>query len=966
MVAEAGGGLFNEGAFGNGSTWIGQIADDSTWRDNINAGKFESKQGVPGWGYRYKVRIMGIHDQSTDKISSEELPWAALKYGVTDGGGQTNASKTPNIRQGMFVYGFWQDGPGQQVPIIDGILGNNTQTALSMKTENTGSRPFEPRSGFSQSEKPKREAKEMVPDEGLSISAPTDADVEADKAAATPTVAVDKYGLPKNLPRTPAQIADVTKALRDVEEKKINWVEKLDGISDAEIQKAVDDYVANEVKKGVKNRVAQKTGPNQPATGAPTTEDESIHLVTAGDVRREEKYQEKVPLMKPDDKVQSALKNMQTVMDNLSKKLDKGLKSYGSYLETATKPDMNFGALFEKAAADQSKYMKVLTNKMREYTQKKLGEELTKTVSSMPASKRHMFGDMKNVIAQNALKQYDGIAKGLAGNIGGVLKQQFDLDGLVKKAQAAVAKSPIPPSDPFAASMNWLPVENVPTNEIIKSGNNYYRATQGGTTSGVRPTHTSGSQRNGNSTLTWIGSASGTPAVGIQAPSTTTSSINMAGTITKVVNVGGISTTTIIPGPTFPQVPICSAEKMVGQVLAMNREAIDTANNNVINGINTFLEEIKKEIEEVAVQNKPKALDVSRQGEVLSLTEEYRKQRGGGSYYVSGVAVPATVVGSIMAGIGSTSTETGGSGLTVDITVSVGGMTGNTDAFEWIELLTNGSGYQVSLPVTGLNGTGSTTGQSTSATSGSGSGGEVSFDIVGGEVTRVSVVPGDGGSNYRVGDIFEINNTHGSTTKATCKIVKPRGRIDRMTDNPPGIIINNPGKGYKIGDSIQVWREEYNGVGPDSESITTQTMDAGHTPQLPIPTEGPNKPQALSSMMSMLGSLSSSLASALTFTDTVSNLFPFEEEPNKAVSDFYNFARGGSGLPDAQLPSAKAVGEEASQVPPDITPDEPTPFVQPPADAPTVDLKSSDVTSVDMDAGYDDPDYNPDDYLELA
>ena len=42
--------------------WIGQIADDSFWRDNINAGKFKSKKSIRGWGYRYKVRIFGLHD----------------------------------------------------------------------------------------------------------------------------------------------------------------------------------------------------------------------------------------------------------------------------------------------------------------------------------------------------------------------------------------------------------------------------------------------------------------------------------------------------------------------------------------------------------------------------------------------------------------------------------------------------------------------------------------------------------------------------------------------------------------------------------------------------------------------------------------------------------------------------------------------------------------------------------------
>ena len=56
--------LFNPGFLGASfNWWIGQIADDSTWRDNSVPGKFESKDQVPGWGKRYKVRIIGLHDK---------------------------------------------------------------------------------------------------------------------------------------------------------------------------------------------------------------------------------------------------------------------------------------------------------------------------------------------------------------------------------------------------------------------------------------------------------------------------------------------------------------------------------------------------------------------------------------------------------------------------------------------------------------------------------------------------------------------------------------------------------------------------------------------------------------------------------------------------------------------------------------------------------------------------------------
>ncbi len=56
--------LFNTSFIGgNFIWWIGQVADDSSWRINISEKQFpEPESGVPGWGYRYKVRIIGQHD----------------------------------------------------------------------------------------------------------------------------------------------------------------------------------------------------------------------------------------------------------------------------------------------------------------------------------------------------------------------------------------------------------------------------------------------------------------------------------------------------------------------------------------------------------------------------------------------------------------------------------------------------------------------------------------------------------------------------------------------------------------------------------------------------------------------------------------------------------------------------------------------------------------------------------------
>ena len=120
--------------FGSGGNrWHGQIVDDSVWRDNILAGKYEDKDTPPGWGRRYKVRVFGEHDLGGEKgypIPDEQLPWANIEFPVTAGSGAGNCKQTPALRQGNIVSGYWADGDGKQMPIITGVLANNEQTPL--------------------------------------------------------------------------------------------------------------------------------------------------------------------------------------------------------------------------------------------------------------------------------------------------------------------------------------------------------------------------------------------------------------------------------------------------------------------------------------------------------------------------------------------------------------------------------------------------------------------------------------------------------------------------------------------------------------------------------------------------------------------------------------------------------------------------------------------------------------------
>ena len=118
-----GGSLFNPGFLGaNFLWWVGQVADDSTWRENLKESKHKSSSEVPGWGYRYKVRIIGLHDKEEEIIPSDQLPWAQVMYPITAGGGQGSSYQTPAIKQGMFVFGFFLDGQDAKEPAILGYV----------------------------------------------------------------------------------------------------------------------------------------------------------------------------------------------------------------------------------------------------------------------------------------------------------------------------------------------------------------------------------------------------------------------------------------------------------------------------------------------------------------------------------------------------------------------------------------------------------------------------------------------------------------------------------------------------------------------------------------------------------------------------------------------------------------------------------------------------------------------------
>jgi archaellum component FlaC len=377
--------LFNPGFLGSSFMWwVGQIADDSTWRDNAQAGVYEDKNAVPGWGRRYKVRIIGLHDQGETEIPSDQLPWANVMYPITAGGFQTNSGQTPNLRQGNMVFGFFLDGQDQQVPVIMGVLGNNSQTTLSQTIGDNSVTNAQAgsiaKSGYATGARSKGSAAEVAPDQDKVVKQPA------------------------KQPAAPGSL-DATVARENA---------------------AVDAALAAEQSK--------EAGPGAPPQPGATLENESVQQITAGDVKRQEKCEEKIVMMKPDDMIGSAMKGIQTAIENLTKKIDKYLQALQSYVDAVSSTIDSIRNLIMNISQEICKYMKIIFDKIMEYVLKILNKALNAVVAAMPSSLRYQFGDMKEILTELILCLYNKMMEGMCDTIAGALNDAINPDQLEKDA----------------------------------------------------------------------------------------------------------------------------------------------------------------------------------------------------------------------------------------------------------------------------------------------------------------------------------------------------------------------------------------------------------------------------------------------------------------------------------------------------------------------------------------------------
>ena len=429
-----GGALFDPGFLGGQFLWwVGQIPDDSTWRENINPGVYPQKDGQTGWGRRYKVRIIGIHDKDEETIPSDQLPWANVMYPVTAGSGAANAYQTPQIRQGNFVFGFYMDGQDQQVPVIMGILGNNPQTPLSTSI-GTSKDNFGGISGYARSQDPaKVQGRSWPPDEDLTIEKPKNPLDQQEAAEIPPGVTLNKYGLRSDRPLSSQQQKDAASAKAAGE---------AEGLSGAEL----DEKVKEGVQAGVNARVKKANSPLAQAEPGASIESHATapHLKSSSSIIRDNLYKEKTVILKPGHIVEASQKGIQTELDNIADKTKRHLQGFEDYATAVSKKVIDMEPEIEKSARAMAKFEKISVNKMAEYTLKSTLAAGAPNMAELPSALRFQFADIQEGFTNTLQEEYLEITNGLFDSVHGVLTQSLDLKN---KEKAAMEKAKSLPKD---------------------------------------------------------------------------------------------------------------------------------------------------------------------------------------------------------------------------------------------------------------------------------------------------------------------------------------------------------------------------------------------------------------------------------------------------------------------------------------------------------------------------------------
>ena len=536
--------------------------------------------------------------------------------------------------------------------------------------------------------------------------------------------------LPRSQDITPAIRADLNKANQIIDSRRAGGQE-LSEEAIAELKRFI-------VHKGIKQRNERLRSPFSPTVTGATTEALGEHLKTAEDIGREDKFQEKIVLMKPDCVVDSATKSIQIISDNLTQKIKIYTNSLTDYSAATQRPGDDFKKYVKDSACQISKYMKVIMQKVQEYTNKKLNAELTDVVAEMPSYMRAQFLDVKEENNKKLTKEFNGITDNMCGLIEDILDKSLGVDALVKTAMEQASGSSIG---------SGLGSFNGTTNQSHLQGG----AGTGGTGAGAGGTGTGGTGAGtGGTIITTTSGTTGTittTGTGVFAGVDTTidlsrvpqpynsgqvyspgdsvlfngkTYINKLTTIagTDPLNVihwspinlltaasstdaqGNVSSSWTLAGASsdiegdsftyqneeqqsYVKVPVCYAETIVGKVFSYNKENINNAVKKSVNGMNRYVEDMQSQLDYYEGTFKYKSQSPGDKAVIALSDEEGLGDDRGGAGYTTQNSVATSFRGSLKGG-GET-----GSGLTVDIEVDKGGPSGRAPLFKDSQFVTS-------------------------------------------------------------------------------------------------------------------------------------------------------------------------------------------------------------------------------------------------------------------------------------
>ena len=167
--------------------WIGVILPFASQK--------EQSSGSKGWGWRYRVAIMGYHPND-QTLKDDEITYALVALGVSDGSGAAGRQRTPKLTQGDVVLGKFLDGDKKQVPIITNVLGRTSETKFVNAR-------FGAKTGFVGGEKPGvTENQESSENDNIKTAQIKPGSGDGAQNKQTPTGPLDRMGISANSPNT--------------------------------------------------------------------------------------------------------------------------------------------------------------------------------------------------------------------------------------------------------------------------------------------------------------------------------------------------------------------------------------------------------------------------------------------------------------------------------------------------------------------------------------------------------------------------------------------------------------------------------------------------------------------------------------------------------------------------------------------------------------------------------------------